>query len=186
MLSEYAERHIFQVTLPASDWSAAMAWLARQPVGTHVLANPGHALLYGSSVRVAAQRDVVLEDSKDTAVALYSRELALRIGERRKALADFDQLSSNRAAAVSRRYQVDYLVTAGSPLSFPLAYSNRTFRIYDMRGVTGTDGNTLRGSFRYPVIKPAGPARQSREPEPNEEYEPHRTHQIPDPRSLNP
>jgi hypothetical protein len=138
MLSEYSGRRVFQVTLPASDWTAAMGWLATQPPDTHVLANPGHALLYGSSVRVAAQRDVVLEDAKDTAVALYSRELAMRIGERRKSLADFDQLSSNRAAAVSQRYEVDYLVTAGAPLSFPLVYSNRTFRIYDMRRVKAT------------------------------------------------
>ena len=137
MLSEYSERRIFQVTLPASDWTAAMAWLAAQPVDSHVLANPGHALLYGSSVRVAARRDVVLEDSKDTAVALYSRELALRTGERLSRLADFDQLSSDRAAAVSRHYEVDYLVTAGAPLSFPVAYENRTFRIYDMRAAKG-------------------------------------------------
>lgn len=138
MLSEYSERRVFQLTLPASDWTAAMGWLARQPVDTHVLAHPGHALLYGSSVRVAAHRDVVLEDSKDTAVALYSRELALRIGERRRSLADFEQLSSTRALAVSLQYQVDYLVTAGAPLSFPLVYSNRTFRIYDMRRVKAT------------------------------------------------
>lgn len=137
MLSEYSERRIFQVTLPASDWTAAMGWLAAQPVDAHVLANPGHALLYGSSVRVAAHRDVVLEDSKDTAVALYSRALAMRIGERRTSLADFDQLSSDRAAAVSRQYEVDYLITAGAPLSFPVAYKNQTFRIYDMRATTG-------------------------------------------------
>lgn len=138
MLSEHSNRRIFQVTLPASDWTAAMEWLARQPVDTHVLAHPGHALLYGSSVRVAAHRDVVLEDSKDTAVALYSRDLALRISERQAALANFDQWSSPRAAAVSRRYEVDYLVTAGAPLSFPVVYQNRTFRIYDVRLVTAT------------------------------------------------
>ena len=188
MLSEYAERRMFQVTLPASDWTAAMAWLATQPVDTHVLANPGHALLYGSSVRVAAHRDVVLEDSKDTAVALYSRELALRIGERRRTLADFDQLSSNRAAAVSRRYEVDYLVTAGAPLSFPLAYSNRTFRIYDMRGVTGTGGNTLTGSSGILLSSRAGGIVAWQAGNPNQEPGTQRAHQIPipvfpDPRS---
>jgi hypothetical protein len=139
MLSEYPERRVFQITLPTSDWTAAMTWLAAQPVDVHVLAHPGHALLYGSSVRVAAHRDVVLEDSKDSAVALYSREMALRVGERRASLADFDQLSSDRAAALSRQYEVDYLVTAGAPLAFPVAYANPSFRIYDMRGVRTPD-----------------------------------------------
>ena len=110
-----------------------MNWLATQPVDVQVMADPGHVLLYGSSVRVAAHRDVVLEDAKDTAVALYSREIALRVGERRASLADFGRLSSERAANLSRQYEVDYLVTAGAPLSFPVAYANGTFRIYDMR-----------------------------------------------------
>jgi hypothetical protein len=141
MLFEYADRRIFQVSLPASDWTDAMRWLAAQPVDVHVLADPGHAVLYGSSVRVAARRDVVLEDSKDTALALYSRDLALRVGERRARLTDFEQLSPERAAALSREYAVDYLVTAGAPLSFPVAYSNRTFRIYDVRSARGRAGS---------------------------------------------
>ena len=143
MLVEHPERRIFEVSLPASDWTAAMQWLETKPVTVHVLADPGHVLLYGSSVRVAAQRDVVLEDAKDTALALYSRELALRVGERRASLGDFAQLTSERASALARRYEVDYLVTAGAPLSFPVAYSNATFRIYDLRatrGETGADG----------------------------------------------
>ena len=146
MLVEHPERRIFEVSLPASDWTAAMRWLATQPVDVNVLADPGHVLLYGSSVRVAAQRDVVLEDAKDTALALYSRDLALRVGDRRTSLADFAQLSSERAAALSRRYDVDYLVTAGPPLSFPVAYTNATFRIYDMRGVRGETGTSLPGT----------------------------------------
>ena len=146
MLVEHPERRIFEVSLPASDWTAAMQWLATQPVDVNVLADPGHALLYGSSVRVAAQRDVVLEDAKDTAVALYSRDVAVRVGERRLNLANFAQLSSERAAALSRRYEVDYLVTAGAPLSFPVAYTNATFRIYDMRGARGETGPSPPGA----------------------------------------
>ena len=105
------------------------------------MADLGHVLLYGSSVRVAAHRDVVLEDAKDTAVALYSREIALRVGERRASLADFGRLSSERAANLSRQYEVDYLVTAGAPLSFPVAYANGTFRIYDMRLARSTESS---------------------------------------------
>jgi hypothetical protein len=148
MLSERSERQIFQVTLPASDWTAAMNWLASQPVDVHVMADPGHALLYGSSVRVAAHRDVVLEDTKDTAVALYSREIALRVGERRASLADFGRLSPERAATLSRQYEVDYLVTAWSSLPFPVAYTNATFRIYDMRGARSIESGTRPPGFQ--------------------------------------
>ena len=133
MLDEHRERSLFQVHLPASAWTDAMGWLARQPLDVHVLADPGHVALYGSSVRVAAQRDVVLEDVKDTAVALYSREVAMRVRERRASLDDFAHLSTLRATALARQYAVDYLVTAGEPLAFPVAYRNERFRIYDLR-----------------------------------------------------
>jgi hypothetical protein len=134
MLREHAERTLFQVTLPASDWTAAMQWLGTQPIGVHVLADPEHATLYGSSVRVAARRDVVLEDVKDTSIALYSRDLAMRVGERRTRIGtDFAHLATASAVQLSRAYDVDYLVTAGAPLAFPVAYQNGTFRIYDTR-----------------------------------------------------
>ena len=137
MFDEHSERSLFQVGLPASAWSDAMGWLAQQPLDVHVLADPGHVALYGSSVRVAAQRDVVLEDVKDTAVALYSRDVAMRVRERRASLEDFAHLSTVRATALARKYAVDYLVTAGEPLAFPVAYRNATFRIYDLRSAGG-------------------------------------------------
>jgi hypothetical protein len=134
MLHERAERSLFQVGLPASDWTDAMHWLEHQPLDVHVLADPGHVLLYGSSVRVAAHRDVVLENVKDTAVALYSRDVAMRVRERRASIGDdFAHLAPARADALARQYGVDYLVTAGDPLSLPVAYQNATFRVYDMR-----------------------------------------------------
>jgi hypothetical protein len=134
MLREHAERTLFQVTLPASDWTAAMHWLAGQPIDVHVLADPSHATRYGSSVRVAAQRDVVLEDVKDASVALYSRALAIRVRDRRTRIgSEFAHLATAAAVDLARTYDVDYLVTAGDPLALPLAYQNRTFRIYDTR-----------------------------------------------------
>ena len=59
-----------------------MRWLARQPADVHVLADPGHAWKYGTSVRVAAERDVLLEEVKDSALAIYSRDVAVRVVER--------------------------------------------------------------------------------------------------------
>jgi hypothetical protein len=134
MLIERPERPLFQVALPASDWNDAMQWLTRQPGGINVLADPGHSVFYGSSVRVAAHRDVVLENVKDTAVALYSRDVAMRVRERRESIGtDFSHLSSSHAATLARTYDVDYLVTSGDPVPFPVAYRNATFRIYDLR-----------------------------------------------------
>jgi hypothetical protein len=134
MLVEYPERRLFALHLPASDWTDAMAWVSRQPRDLHVLAHPGHALVYGSSVRVAARRDVVLDEAKDTALALYSRALAMRVVDRRTALGDdFDRLTAERARALADRYAVDVLVTAGGELPFPVAYQNETFRVYDLR-----------------------------------------------------
>jgi hypothetical protein len=137
MLQEHAERQLFQVSIPESPWLDAMHWLARQPVDTHVLADPGHAFKYGVSVRVAAARDVLLEDDKDAAIAMYSRAIAERVVERRRALADFPSLTAARARTLAERYDLNYLVIEGT-LPLPEVYRNSRFRIY--------------------ALKPAGPA----------------------------
>jgi hypothetical protein len=134
---EHAERSLFQLSLPDTPWTDAMRWIARQPIDVHVLADPGHSWKYGSSVRVAAERDVLLEDVKDSAIAMYNRDLAVRVVERRRALGDFPSLSSEAARALAARYDLNYLVTEGA-LDLPEVYRNAQFRIY--------------------VLKPAGPA----------------------------
>jgi len=132
MLREHAERQLFQVSIPESPWLDAMRWLARQPLDTHVLADPGHAFKYGVSVRVAASRDVLLEDDKDAAVAMYSRAIAARVVDRRRALADFSSLTAERARSLAGRYDLNYLVTeAAMPL--PEVYRNSRFRIYALK-----------------------------------------------------
>jgi hypothetical protein len=106
-----------------------MRWLARGPLDTHVLADPGHAWKYGSSVRVSAGRDVLLEEVKDSAVAIYSREVGRRVVERTRAIGDFSTLTAARARDLARRYDLDYLVTEAD-LPLPAAYLNRQFRVY--------------------------------------------------------
>lgn len=134
MLHERPNRALFQVQLRPSAWTEAMHWLARQPADVHVLAHPRHATLYGSSVRVAARRDVVLEEVKDSSVALYSRDVALRVAHRRADIGPaFDMLTAPEARRLARVYQVDYLVSAGAPLAFPVVFANDRFRIYDVR-----------------------------------------------------
>jgi len=129
---EHPKRAIVQYDLPASDWNDAMTWLRRTPVGTHVLADPGHAWRYGTSVRVAAGRDVCFEEVKDTAMAMYSRRVAMRALERIGAIGDFNALTPSSARSLASRFDVDYLVTTAA-LDLPAAYRNATFRIYQLR-----------------------------------------------------
>ena len=132
MWSEHAERRLFQVSLGASPWMDAMHWIAGQPLDVHVVAAADHAFKYGVSVRVAACRDVLLEDDKDAAVAMYSRAIAERVVERRKALADFSSLTAESARELATRFGVDYLVTE-TPLPLREVYRNTQFRIYALK-----------------------------------------------------
>jgi sugar phosphate isomerase/epimerase len=117
------------VHLPSDDWQAAMTFVAAQPRETHVLADPGHAWKYGTSVRVAAGRDVFLEEVKDAAIAIYDRSVAARVVERTEAAGDFAALTPGRARALARQYDLDLLVTE-SDLDLPLASRNGRFRVY--------------------------------------------------------
>ena len=132
MLVERPDRALFQVHRAESPWEDAMRWVARQPPDVHVLADPGHALKYGTSVRVSAERDVLVEEVKDSAVAIYSRDVAVRFVERTTALGDFASLSADRARDLAARYDLDYLVTEAD-LPLPVSYRNPQFRIYALR-----------------------------------------------------
>ena len=78
-----------------TPWRDAMDWLRSQPVDVHVLADPGHAWRYGSSVRIAAGRDVFLEEVKDAAIGMYSRDVAMRVLTRTRAIDDFTRSPPN-------------------------------------------------------------------------------------------
>jgi hypothetical protein len=129
---EHPERSLFAFDVPASGWKEAMTWLSRRPVNTHVLADPGHAWKYGTSVRVSAGRDVFHEEVKDTAVAIYSRAVAMRVLERTHELGNFDHMSADHARQLAAEYDLDYLVTAAT-LHLPVAYRNEQFTIYALR-----------------------------------------------------
>ena len=132
MLVERPERPLFEVHLPVSPWEDAMAWFRRQPSNTHVLADPGHGWKYGTSVRVSAERDVLLEEVKDSALAIYSRDVAARVVERTQAIGDFTSLTADHARELARRYDLDFLVTEAD-LALPVAYRNQQFRIYALK-----------------------------------------------------
>jgi hypothetical protein len=132
MWVERAGRPVVQIGLPDTEWQDAMNWLRRQPLSTHVLADPGHAWREGSSVRVAAGRDVYLEEVKDTAMAIYSRRVALRVAGRIGAMHDFNGLTPASARALAAGFALDLLVTERA-LDLPLAYRNARFSIYRLR-----------------------------------------------------
>jgi len=106
-----------------------MRWIeANTSRSAWVLAPPGHAWMYGTSVRVAAARDVYLEEVKDAALAMYSRASAMRVLERVPVAAGFDALTAERARAIGP----DLLVTERD-LELPLLYGNGRFRVYRLR-----------------------------------------------------
>jgi hypothetical protein len=132
MLVERPDRALFAMHLTESPWEDAMRWISRQPVTTHVLVDPGHAWKYGTSVRVSATRDVFLEDVKDSAIAIYSRDVAHRVVERAVALGDFTTLTPEQARSLAEKYDLNYLVTEAR-LDLPQTYENSQFRIYSLR-----------------------------------------------------
>jgi hypothetical protein len=132
MLVERPERALFAVHTAESPWEDAMRWVARQPAQVHVLADPGHAWKHGTSVRASGAHDVFLEEVKDSALAIYSREVASRVVERIGAVGDFGTLTADRAHDLARRYDLDYLVSEAD-LPLPVVYRNAQFRIYEIR-----------------------------------------------------
>jgi hypothetical protein len=128
------ERVLVQFDLPDTPWTDALRWLHTQPRDWHVLADPGHAYKYGISVRVGANRDTVLESVKDSALAMYDREVAMRVKERILATHDYDQLSLARIQKLDDQYDLDaVIVEANHLLALPLLYRNAEFAIYDVR-----------------------------------------------------
>lgn len=130
-LAEHGDRPVVAWSLPDDDWSRVVAWAKAQPADTHLLADPGHAWRFGAPLRYAG-RDVFLEDVKDSAMAIYSRESAARVIERLAALPDFSLLDAEHAQSLARRYDLDYLVV-DRDLPLPSAAVIGPFRIYRLR-----------------------------------------------------
>ena len=127
---EHPERAFVQRGLENSDWVRTGAWLdAHTPRETHVLADPDHDWKFGHSVRIVARRDVLVEGVKDAAVALYDRDVALRVRERIEAIGDFETLTAERARALGRRFDLDVLVI-DRDLPLPELHRDGRFRVY--------------------------------------------------------
>jgi hypothetical protein len=131
-LIEFPERPMLAVHPPENDWSRAMQWARQSATGSHWLADPMHAVLYGTSVRVSGERDVFTEAVKDAAIGMYDRSIAIRTRDRGAELGDFHSLTPERARALAAKYQIDYLVTE-QKLDLPVAFASGKLTIYRLR-----------------------------------------------------
>ena len=128
---EYPDRPLIEAQLPSSDWQRVMDWSADTRPETNLLVDPAHAWRYGTSVRVAAQRDVYLEEVKDTGMAIYSRGVAERVSERIQDLGDFTALTAPRARALARKHDLHYLITRHQ-VDLPIAHRSGPFIVYTL------------------------------------------------------
>jgi len=132
MLVQFPERVIFGVDIQHRDWRDAMAFAATTDPGSGWLADPVHAAKYGSSLRAAGHRDVLLEALKDRAIAMYDRGIALRVADRLRALDALPWNTPDGARALSRRFGLDYLVI-DRELDLPLVHRSGSLFIYRLR-----------------------------------------------------
>jgi hypothetical protein len=130
--TEHAGNPVARVGFPQDNWTDVMQWISTTPPDTHVLADPGHAWKYGSSVRVSGERDVYLEEVKDLALALYSRDVAVEALRRIADARGYDSFSPGELRAFAARYDLDYLV-AEHTVDLPVVYRNAQFRVYSLK-----------------------------------------------------
>lgn len=126
------ERPAAQLTIRDDDWGRVMAWARTTEKTSGWLAHPLHAVHYGTSVRVAGERDVFVEAVKDAALGMYDRHVAVRTEERLRALPHFEGLTAETAQALGAGYDLDYIVTEGT-LNLPLAFESGSLRVYRLR-----------------------------------------------------
>jgi hypothetical protein len=125
-------RRPFQVEIADDDWGRVMRWARTTDRGSGWLADPMHAVTYGTSVRVAGERDVFVEGVKDVAIGMYDRAVAMRTAERMRTLPNFQGLTPAEARGLASRYDLDFLVTA-SIIDLPVAFESGGLRVYRLR-----------------------------------------------------
>jgi hypothetical protein len=122
-------RPVLQVGIADDDWGRVMAFARTTDKRSHWLADPIHAALYGTSVRVAGERDVFVEAIKDAAIGMYDRDVAMRTAQRLAALPDYNALTAAGARKLSADFDIDFFVTANR-LELPLAFESGALRVY--------------------------------------------------------
>jgi len=130
---EFPTRPMFATGLSNSDWGRTMRWARESSApSSHWLADPDHALLYGTSLRVSGERDVFVEGAKDPAIGMYSRPVAMRTRDRIAEIGNFHALTPERAKTLATEYDLDYLVTE-ERLDLPIAFASGALHVYRLR-----------------------------------------------------
>jgi hypothetical protein len=130
---DHPGRPLIEIGLPADEWTDVGRWIqTHTPPDAALLADPGHAWRFGTSLRVSAERDVFIEDVKDIALGMYDRGIAARNMERRAAIGDFFSLTPAQMQTLAARYDLEYLVT---DRDMPLVevYRNARFHVYRLK-----------------------------------------------------
>jgi hypothetical protein len=127
-----AERPPVQLAIPDDDWGRVMAFARSTDKSSGWLADPLHAVLYGTSVRVAGERDVLVESVKDAALGMYDRRIAVRTGERIRAVGEYNELTADEARRLGARYDLDYMITERD-LDLPRAFTSGNLHVYRLR-----------------------------------------------------
>ncbi len=127
---EHPERATVDIDLPDDDWTEALEWVAdHTPPTAYVLADPGHAWKFGTAVRIGAERDVYLEETKDVAMAMYSRGAAARVRDRIDRVAGFADFDEAALRALAAREGLTVLVTERQ-LQLPVLHAEDDVRVY--------------------------------------------------------
>ncbi len=128
----FPDRAAFQVEVKDNDWGRVMEWARTAQPGAGWLADPMHAVRYGTSVRMAGQ-DVYVEAIKDTAIGMYDRNVAIQTRDRLGALGDFASLTPEQGRRLASAYGLDYLVTDGR-LDLPVVFQAGLLYVYRIAG----------------------------------------------------
>ena len=127
---ESPDRETLALDLPRDDWTTALRWIREEtPPDTYVLADPGHAWKFGTAVRIGAARDVFLEETKDVAMAIYSRDAAHRVTGRIAATQGFADMTAATLTTLAAREGLDVFVTERT-LDLPVAHRVGVFTVY--------------------------------------------------------
>jgi hypothetical protein len=129
---KFPERPVVQLRVPDNDWGRAMAWARTTAPDSGWLADPMHAIKYGTSVRVAGERDVFVEAVKDAAIGMYERGVAIRTRDHLARVQDFNRLTPADARSLGAEYNLDFLVTERA-LELPLAFESGALRVYRLK-----------------------------------------------------
>lgn len=129
---ESPHRPTLALTLPDDAWTRALAWVRDStPRDTFVVADPGHAWKpgMGTAVRIGAARDVFLEETKDVAMAMYSREAAHQVAGRIAAAQGFDTMAPEALRQLVPAGATAVLVTTRA-LDLPVRHRDGDVAVY--------------------------------------------------------